>query len=171
MKYGLLYFKETANIGDDIQTYAAKRFLPRVDYWIDRENLNCFVPDKKELVSVIMNSWYIHNKAAWPPSPYINPLITSAHFTTESLYDIGGDYLTDAGLEYLKKYEPIGSRDSATNNLLKEKGIQTFFSGCMTLTINRFNNVKKEDYICIVDTNQDVIDKVKESTNKEIRII
>ena len=36
MKYGLLVFKETDNIGDDIQAYAAERFLPKVDYYIDR---------------------------------------------------------------------------------------------------------------------------------------
>lgn len=38
MKYGLLYYKDTDNIGDDIQTYAASRFLQRVDYLIDRKN-------------------------------------------------------------------------------------------------------------------------------------
>ena len=37
MKYGLLYYKDTVNIGDDIQTYAARRFLPHIDYYIDRE--------------------------------------------------------------------------------------------------------------------------------------
>ena len=31
MKYGLMYYKRTDNIGDDFQTYAAKRFLKKVD--------------------------------------------------------------------------------------------------------------------------------------------
>ena len=61
MKYGLLYYKDTDNIGDDIQTYAQERFLPKVDYLIDRENLESFVPNKKEKVKLIMNAWYIHD--------------------------------------------------------------------------------------------------------------
>lgn len=47
MKYGLLYYKDTDNIGDDVQSYAQERFLPHVDYLVDRENLEMFVPDKK----------------------------------------------------------------------------------------------------------------------------
>ena len=61
MKYGLLYYKDTDNIGDDIQTYAQKQFLPRIDYLIDRESLNLFVPNEKEKVATIMNAWYLHN--------------------------------------------------------------------------------------------------------------
>lgn len=30
MKYGLLVVKDTENIGDDIQAYAARQFLPQV---------------------------------------------------------------------------------------------------------------------------------------------
>ena len=36
MKYGLVVYKDTDNIGDDILSYAAMRFLPRIDYIIDR---------------------------------------------------------------------------------------------------------------------------------------
>ena len=56
MKYGLLVFKETDNIGDDIQAYAAERFLPKVDYYIDRESLNVFMPNNQERVAMIMNA-------------------------------------------------------------------------------------------------------------------
>ena len=62
MKYGLLYYKDTDNIGDDIQSYASSRFLPKIDYLIDRENLETFIPNKKEYVKVIMNAWYVHDK-------------------------------------------------------------------------------------------------------------
>ena len=47
MNYGIMYYKSTDNIGDDIQTYTAVRFLPHIDYHIDREDLNCFVPKEK----------------------------------------------------------------------------------------------------------------------------
>ena len=61
-KYGVILYKDTDNIGDDIQTYAAYKKLPRVDYIIDRENMLEFVPEKKEMVKVIANGWFNHNK-------------------------------------------------------------------------------------------------------------
>ena len=50
MKYGLVIYKDTDNIGDDILSYAASRFLPQIDYIIDREQLDIFAPNKKEIV-------------------------------------------------------------------------------------------------------------------------
>ena len=38
MKYGLIYYRDTDNLGDDILSYAGRRFLPKVDYYIDRMN-------------------------------------------------------------------------------------------------------------------------------------
>ena len=60
MKYGLIMYKDTENIGDDVQTYVAERFLPRVDYVIDRANVTSFVPDEKEYVATIMNAWWMN---------------------------------------------------------------------------------------------------------------
>lgn len=171
MKYGLLYYKETDNIGDDIQTYAAKRFLPSVDYVVDRENLNCFIPDKKELVSVIMNAWYLHNKAAWPPSPYINPLLISMHFTESFENDVGDAYLKGIGGEYLRRREPVGARDTNTQKRLEKNNIQNYLSGCLTLTIQKFKDVEKGDYICAVDVPEEIIEKLEEKTGREIKVI
>ena len=86
MKYGLLVFKETDNIGDDIQAYAAERFLPKVDYYIDRESLNVFMPNNQERVAMIMNAWYMYNKFTLPPSPYIEPLFVSVHFSKSDFF-------------------------------------------------------------------------------------
>lgn len=171
MKYGLLYYKDTDNIGDDIQTYAGKRFLPHIDYYIDREKLNCFIPHKKEYVSVIMNAWFIHNKIAWPPSPYINPLLHSMHFTSLENVDVGDKYLQNIGGEYLKKYQPIGARDMESQNRLEKNGIQAYFSGCMTLTINKFENIEKKDKVCLVDVSEEIVNKVKQSTNLEVEVL
>ncbi len=171
MKYGLLYYKETDNIGDDIQTYAAKRFLPSVDYVVDRENLNCFIPDKKEYVSVIMNAWYLHNKAAWPPSPYINPLLISMHFTESFENDVGDAYLKGIGGDYLRKREPVGARDTNTQKRLEKNEINSYVSGCMTLTLQKFDDVEKSDYICAVDVPEEVVEKLEEKTGREIKVI
>ena len=171
MKYGLMYYKSTDNIGDDIQTYVAMKFLPHIDYYIDRESLSCFVPDKKEYVSMIMNGWFIHNKLAWPPSPYINPLLISMHFKDLEETDIGDMYLKGIGGDFLKQYGPVGARDFETIKRLEKNSIDAYFSGCLTLTLEKFSKVKKKKKICLVDVSNEVISKVKDNTNLEIEII
>lgn len=171
MKYGIMYYKETDNIGDDIQTYTAKRFLPHIDYCIDRENLNCFLPKKKEYVSMIMNGWFMHNKAAWPPSPYIHPLLLSMHFTSLEKIDVGEKYLQGLGGDYLRKHQPIGARDTETQKRLSRNKIENYFSGCMTLTIEPFEAIEKQDYICLVDLDEKSSNLVKKATTREIKEI
>ena len=171
MKYGLMYYKSTDNIGDDIQTYVAIKFLPHIDYYIDRESLSCFVPDKKEYVSMIMNGWFIHNKLAWPPSPYINPLLISMHFKDLEETDVGDMYLKGIGGDFLKQYGPVGARDFETIKRLEKNSIDAYFSGCLTLTLEKFSKVKKKKKICLVDVSNEVISKVKDNTNLEIEII
>ena len=47
MKYGLFKY-ETENIGDEIQSIAARRFfLPSVDAYIDRDRLGEYCPDEE----------------------------------------------------------------------------------------------------------------------------
>ena len=35
MKYGIVLYKDTANIGDDIQIYATSQFLPQIEVILD----------------------------------------------------------------------------------------------------------------------------------------
>ncbi len=171
MKYGLLYYKDTDNIGDDIQTYAQERFLPRVDYLIDRENLELFVPDKKEKVKLIMNAWYIHDIFNFNISPYIEPLYISM-FLKKIPYEggitIGTDYLNTNILESFKKYGPVGTRDMHTKKILDQLKVPNYFSGCMTLTLNKFEGVKEEDYIVAVGLNDREINYIKKRTNRKV---
>lgn len=81
MKFGCLYYADSENIGDDIQTYAQWQFLPKVDYWIDRESLHIFTPDEICKVALIMNAWFMYCPQNWPPSPLIVPLFISTHFS------------------------------------------------------------------------------------------
>ena len=55
MRYGLVVYQDSANLGDDIQSYAAIRFLPRVDEYIEREELDAFYPEQEQPIAVIMN--------------------------------------------------------------------------------------------------------------------
>ncbi len=131
MKYGLLYWRETNNIGDDIQAYAAMRFLPRVDYLIDREAPNALETPANERVAVIMNGWLLYNTFNWPPSNALYPLCVSMHFVDKHQ----ADYLNGLGGDWLRAYGPVGCRDEYTRNLLASKNIDAYFSGCLTLTL------------------------------------
>ena len=54
MKFGVVIHKPTMNLGDDIQTYAAAKLLPHVDYQIDREYISDFKSENDEPVAVIL---------------------------------------------------------------------------------------------------------------------
>lgn len=171
MKYGLLYYKDTDNIGDDIQSYAASQFLPKIDYLVDRENLELFVPKKKEMVKVIMNAWYIHDKFNFDISPYIYPLHISM-FMKKFPYDagitVGIDYINQNVKDNLITYGPVGTRDLHTKKVMDKLGIDNYFSGCMTLTLKKFENVCKGDYIVTVGLLDDEIEYIKQHTNREV---
>lgn len=163
MKFGLMVCGNTDNIGDDIQSYAASRFLPHIDFYIDREKLSSFCGDNdNQQVAVIMNGWYMYNKFHWPPSPYIHPLYVSMHISQNDYYGIGTKFLDGIGGECLKKYEPIGARDSDTKKIFEMKGIKSYISGCLTLTINKFDNVDKTDNVYLVDVEENDAIRIKE---------
>lgn len=174
MKFGLMVEQDTRNIGDDVQSYVTKRFLPKVDYYIDRNHFDEFSPNTEEKVATIINGWFLQYTLNWPPSPYIKPLPISMHFTYKDWFWDTTDrayHLQGYGLEYLKNIEPIGCRDSHTMKLLNSKGIKTEYTGCMTLTLEPFENVEKQDYICAVDVSDAVIEQIKKTTDMEVKIV
>ena len=151
MKYGLIYYHDTHNIGDDILSYAAKQFLPHVDYYIDRESLDVFIPDNREYVATIVNGWYLHRNYTFQPSPYLLPLFVGTHFSKDQMVNDDWSYIDNAVVRYLRQYEPIGCRDKHTEKILSEKGISSFFSGCLTLTLSKFPNVLSNHKTILVD--------------------
>ena len=174
MKFGLLVEQDTRNIGDDVQAYATKRFLPQIDYYVDRNHIDEFVPHDNEYVATIMNGWFLQYTLNWPLSPYIKPLPISMHFTSKDWFWDTTDrayHLQGYGLDYLKSIEPIGCRDSHTFDLLSSKGVKTKYTGCMTLTIQPLDNVKNGNYICAVDVSDAVVKKIKETTDLEVKVI
>lgn len=168
-KYGLIVFKNTDNIGDDIQSYAQSQFLPHIDYVIDREQIDSFVPDNNEIVNCIMNAWWLNKRTNWPPSPYINPLPVSMHMRNTE--EDSPTYLDGMGMQWFKKYEPIGLRDDLVKKYLDEAGVKNYQSGCMTLTIKKNPKLKTKPYICVNDIDEELLKKLKEFTNIEIKIM
>mgnify|MGYP003775839523 FL=1 len=139
--FGIL-FANTSNLGDDVQTIAQMQYIPKgaKTIIVDRETVN----EESRKCNLIMNGWWMHNDKNFPPHKNINPLYIAFHIEKKGL-------VSDKAIKHYKKHQPIGCRDIHTMNLLKKKGVDAYFSGCLTLTLkNPFTNPKR-DKIYIVD--------------------
>lgn len=148
MKYSLLSVQPESsiiNIGDYVQALASSQFLPSIDGFIEREKLNQYNGD---VTKMIMNGWFMHHPDNWPPSENIKPLFVAFHINILARESL----LSDKSIAYLKRHEPIGCRDIYTRDLLIDKGINAYFSGCMTLTLgNKYNCEEKDGSVYFVD--------------------
>lgn len=161
VKYGLLKYA-THNIGDEVQSIAAKRFLPRIDKYLNRDDLGRVKSDVP--IKLIMNGWFLWEKYApenWPPSPVINPLILSFHISPSAAHIL----TSKESIEYLKQHEPIGCRDTYTTSLLQEHGVNAYFSGCLTLTLER-RDVARTNEIFLVDVDEEAVTCLPENIKK-----
>ena len=147
MKYKLLAVEdcEEINIGDYIQAVAASQFLPSIDGFVQREHLDEY--DEEE-AKVIMNGFFMHYPDHWPPSNKIHPLYVSFHINSATKETM----VKEDGINHFKKYAPIGCRDLLTKQLLNSKGIDAYFSGCLTLTLGeKYKSSNKKDVCYFVD--------------------
>lgn len=137
--------KKVQNIGDYIQSIAAAQFIGSDFNLVNRESLNTYSgPNLK----IIMNGWFMHHPENWPPSDNIEPLFISFHISPK----IKNRILTDAGILYLKKFEPIGCRDLQTKKTLQNVGVNAYFSSCLTTTLgNSFKSQGHSQTLCFVD--------------------
>lgn len=164
--YGVLKYS-SINIGDEIQSVAAMRFLPRVDEYVHREQINSFVPKKGKKTKLIMNAWWMWQPENFPPSEYIDPLLISM-FIREEIRDT---FLTPEVRKYFLDHGPVGCRDLSTCDWLNSEGIPAYFSGCLTLTLKRNWKVKREKYILCVDIPQAVVKEIKSRTNRPVHSV
>lgn len=79
-----------------------------------------------------MNGWFMWYPQQFPPRNNVNPLYISFHLTPSE----EANFFTEDTIAHLKKYEPIGARDLNTVQMMKNHGINSYFSGCLTLTLN-----------------------------------
>lgn len=151
MKYKLLSVRKNnkvkaINIGDYIQALASSQYYPHVDGFLDRdEDLNSY---DEEPCKMIMNGWYMHNPQNWPPTGKIIPLFVAFHLNVL----VREELTSSISVNYLKKHQPIGCRDTNTVDILTSAGIKAYFSGCMTLTLGKkYHNEEKDHTTYIVD--------------------
>lgn len=169
MKFGLLTYNYTINLGNEIQSIAARRFLPKVDYNIEHHKIHEFSEDVD--VKTIMNAWYLNCPEAWPPSENIDPLLISMHFASNDFTQKA--VITEKSKQYFENHGPVGCRDEYTMDFLNQNGIDAYFSGCLTLTLDsagKYNPADEDnEYILLnCDSSSKLISYLKDKTDKKI---
>ncbi|MBL4744941.1 MAG: polysaccharide pyruvyl transferase family protein [Flavobacteriaceae bacterium] len=132
------------NIGDYIQSLAAKQYFDKIDVLPQRE----FLHKKAEPFKLIMNGWFMYKTKNWPLSPTTKPLFVSFHLNSH----IADSLLSKKkNTDYLKTQEPIGCRDYYTVNILKKYGVEAYYSSCLTTTLPKLENIEKNDDVIFFD--------------------
>lgn len=125
MKLALLDYSNTTNVGDNIQTLAVAQHVDQEYSFVDRDFLNQY---SGEPVAVVMNGWFTHEPKNWPPSPSITPIFFGFHLIPEAVSEM------ERHKDYFARFAPIGCRDRATAEVFKGWGVESYVSGCATMT-------------------------------------
>ena len=121
------YNPVSVNLGDYIQSIAAKLFYDRCDILVDRDSLSK-VTDKVKLIG---NGWYYISKARHWIGESIDFLPISVHINNRS------NEVIETIKTFVGNGRKIGCRDYGTLEYLKNNGIDCYFSSCLTTTITK----------------------------------
>lgn len=177
-EFGYISYEYSGNIGDEIQSIAARQFLPKEALNIPREYIGEY--ESKEKIHTLMNGWFWQHpekimwglgdtapaKKMWPPSESIDPLLISIHFN-KATYPI---LFSNESREYLKNHGPVGARDYFTYQSLINNNIPAYFSGCLTLTLKNDLNFR-ENVIYAVDLNKKCIEYLRSKAKCPVIVI
>jgi hypothetical protein len=168
-RFGVLKYS-SQNIGDEIQSIAAMRFLPRIDYYCHRERLDQFHVDSSDAgkkVKLIMNAWWMWQPAHFPPSDDIDPLLISMHLRKAAHEKFERPEI----LDYFRKHGPVGCRDMTTKAFLEAHDVPAYFSGCLTTTLKgnpTFREKHGNDYILCVDLPKHLEKEIRNRTDRPV---
>ena len=129
----------TQNLGDHIQILAGLALLrgfgieptARIDRDDDIATVENIEGDER--IGLLLNGWFKTNRDQWPPAERIVPLFLGFHIRLFQCPEL----LAEPAILYYKKFGPIGCRDSHTQNLLEQRGVESFVSRCLSLTLPR----------------------------------
>lgn len=168
-KYGVIKYS-SINIGDEIQSVAATRFLPRIDYYVQRERIDEFHSNEHEKVKLIMNAWWMWDYKHFPPSEDIEPMFVSFHLREKIRKKYSDTFMSEKVIKYFKSHEPIGCRDIETAKYLQKYGIEAYFSGCLTMTLTPNKKLKERggNYILCVDVPEKMVAEIRKKAEKPV---
>jgi len=77
--------------------------------------------------------------------------------------------LGDGNLRYLIDHSPVGTRDLGTLELLQRHGVPSYFSACLTLTLERPQDAVRGDYVCANDVDPEILRAIRSRTRRPVR--
>jgi len=182
----------TENLGDDIQTVAAMDILDEmcIKYsFVNRDLINGYFFNPLDNNYIIFNGWFTNGygldtyysvrddlkpsiNITWPPKGNFKPILYSFHISEWGAADgrhVHPNFL-EPSIDFYKQSMPVGCRDIHTLNILKNMDIDSYFSGCITLSLNNRKYYKQNashNEILFVD----IPEKHKENLIKKTRQI
>lgn len=164
IKYGLLKYS-TDNVGDTIQGIAARKFLPRVDYYFERDNMDATKTMPGEAVKIIMNGWWGDGPENWPPLDQNLEILPVSMYVEDRIQE---EFKKPRSRQLLNFFGPVGARSKGTLEFLQSIGVESYFSGCMTLTLNRDMRISKRPFVLAVDVSDAVYERMLQQTDRKV---
>ena len=119
----------TPNLGDDLQALTVATISPYISTLINRERIGWRQVSEPHVF--VMNFWFMSKGYRWAPHETIRPIFHG--------FCVGRDEVLEyRWVDYLRRHQPIGCRDQHSVELLRAKGIEAFWTGCMTLFLGRY---------------------------------
>ena len=135
------YLKSTGNnamnIGDEMQQLAGLQFMPHVSAFVERDDLSESWGEGGTVqhggtgtnnTIIFANAWYDKSARTWPPPADLNPVYLSMHFEDDALPQ------KSLSLKSLGHW-PVGTRDTASDQLLTKHAIHSSMLGDLTNTL------------------------------------
>lgn len=118
----------TINLGDWIQSLAVQRLVKSLGaadediVRVDRDSLPAY---QGPPVRLIMNACFLEHCLPLPPQ--VEPVFVGFQTSSRSLIR--------QHLDFFKRHQPIGCRDTSTRNFFREEGVDAYITGCLTMTL------------------------------------
>lgn len=167
--YALMSY-HTINIGDDIQSLAARAYLPSVSRYVDRESIAEFKSSMDdETTRMIGNGWYAETAEAWPPTDDLDLLPVSIHVSRDSF--VRKAFVSSRSRDYLSSHGPVGARDTPTLRFFESAGIEAYLSQCLTLTLQPCKELARQDYVVLVEPTKELEKFVRAATSRPVVVL
>ncbi|GAA3935393.1 hypothetical protein GCM10022230_00530 [Pseudoclavibacter caeni] len=161
----------TTNIGDDVQSVAAEAYLPEGTgktyvYRDEIANDGGWSSDMDK-IKLIGNAWYGGKRFSWPPAQQYDFLPIAMHIEYGNSI-VRKRFEKEQSLKYVKGIGALGARDLSTLKYLRSLGLNAYFSGCLTLTLQRISTLRKQPFGVTVDVDKDVANAISQSASKDV---
>jgi Polysaccharide pyruvyl transferase len=154
----------TENLGDYIQILACLRLLEamqlRPSVYLDRDTELASAPALGSCPGRIvlpLNGWFkrtVGPDPQWPPHEKIIPVFVGFHVRPHQCPAL----LEARSIDYLKAHGPVGCRDPFTMRALADKGVVTYLSNCLSLTLAARPPEQRGDAIVVASRDRRILD-------------